>query len=307
MPKKITPPVDPTVWIIEYCAKYLTNLLYEKYDMEAHYLLGINAICRDKRRTNTAYMTLKGAGIVSGIWQSEMNPVYDKIVEVAAQYAEALPFDPTAANASKKDQYGCYFHVDRMVHKNQIHLYLHQDEYDFYKKEEDIINGGVRGLPGKWYKKYYLTIYPKSNLDALNSSLYIAKLDNYVQHHFDLMLEHALGIEHTILTSHDRGNAHFDDAFAMFTWTEEDLQKRFDNAIVVYDRARKAQKELCDLQRKVKEYGGWAKFRVVVREKLTQYFTENAALYVNSTDCELRALVKMLMEMPCIQNHRRAV
>ncbi len=295
----------PTEWVSRYCAMYLKNLLYEKHGMDNRSCISIQNVCYDGRRYPTAFKALEDAGVRSECY-NDLTPKHDAILKTYLQYAKEPLFDTSKVTVRaryggediSKNQYELYKNIEDFTAEEFLHIYFYQSKFDFVKHE--IMLESNNRFSQTLRKRIELRCFPVNKTDQLNLSIYLSKLYKYVDRHIDFAITHSLPIEKTTLISDGKSCGDYDDSFRTFKWTEQEMDERINAAKNTILRAQQAEKDLLKFRAEVNKLGGIEAYRVSLRKSITAYLTENAALYINSEDEDLKEIVKMLLTLPCL-------
>jgi hypothetical protein len=172
-----------------------------------------------------------------------------------------------------------------------IYIYLHFDEYDIQKRDEEASSSyrSHRNRYGSNSKTTYHVIYPKALLNKLSEGVFHSHAMDYVDKHLEWVMANVLGItddkviNKIELSKLNRPSLIIQDAKY---WTAEHIDKQLQYIAKYQSMLSIGKKSLLRLKAVVEKFGGWEELHKQAQISFIKYLEENFPLHLSEDEVD---------------------
>lgn len=281
-------------WKLLLCGYYALRELEIKYSSNLQITkIKTGYLCGDKRRTSTVRKFLEGIKLVEEDYRTSENltPIPEEVEKLLEGFSKEPRFN-TSGYITKKASYSwekdvhttvmdlgqVYLNTSALNAFEIIHVYLHQNLYDFREFRHITHYQNRNRYTGKnSHIRYSLKIYPLSAIPSASNSSLIAAGESFAKSHATKILSEAFNLKFRAI-----------DDKKPYTELEK-ISSRLSSVEEKLRLLHRTRLELLVLQRKAQELGD-KDLNNLINDTGVKYIKRRAPLWINSTDKEERNL-----------------
>jgi hypothetical protein len=181
---------EEQIWVLEFCGHAAYEYLKEKYSKQSGNPICVDAvrITNHKGRTGTARKLFEKRGLITPAYSDLFYPVIEKVEEICLKEGKERDFNVSGLDSNKvahTSRFQSYVVLSYMNAREQMYVYTHQDEYNFYSV-------GDKDSFGKTNTKT-MKVFPKRLLPTLEANILKARVTEYARGNVREVLPKVLG------------------------------------------------------------------------------------------------------------------